>query len=672
MPIFSFQPLEGLLGSPGATAGQVLPPSQTGASMQMPAAHATPYSANKQSVPCFYFQKGLCLKGDRCPYMHGSEPIVNPPLQQAPKVAGSVTEPTLTLKKPTMVFEKCTSQQKIPQANIVKPLEAPPTANPAPNNGIPAKRTMPSVPLINELSRPKQNSAPVVSVNAANRPRAHQAPPLEEHLQNGREAGEFLGESSPGFDVLVDDEPEEAEYFHHEDEYGRAAGNGSRHINLMNEYDYDHPSEHESLAKFDREPYNGYRDYDQYGRPHDQFGWEQPRVSSERVIERQSVVERRRLREESPDQIDRSDLRHRLSKQRKVNGSRSTTSPDRRVEINRRDDRYGEERRYRGHPRRDQRLFPPETSISNRLQGRITLPGRSSPDKANDLHSDRDMDRVRNWGRSSPGRSLPYQGRHHDKIRRSQENFASEGRNFRGQSIKRDETDTVNFAGPKSLAELKGTKVSDSSEELSTKTSNAATFRSQVVVESKTMKMGKHNEEPENSLSFEGPKSLGEILKRKRGAVAGNGTSSSEGEDSSHKERSDSGDGSPTAATEIPTAQAFDSNKEARVTTDTVQATEENDNYDDGLATAEGDELVHDDPSAVEKGEALAMEAGMRIDTTEDHELDTYEQGEGEYDFDLTEGGEFKNEDDNADAEEEYMDDEDGDDFSSRIGAMLS
>lgn len=677
MPIFYFQPLEGLLGTPGASAGSLVA-SQTAASMQMPAAHPTTgYNANKQSVPCFYFQKGLCLKGDRCPFMHGSQPIVSPAPQQTSKVSASVNEPRPTFKKATGVLEKCSSQPKMPQINIMQSVEVSPIANHIikgeipPNNEIAAKKTMSPTPLFDELPRSKQSNVPLTGGNAASRPRGHQVQLLEEHLQNGREAGEFLRESSPGFDVLVDDEHENADYFHHEDVYGRATGNGGRHLNAMNEFDYDHASEHECLAKFDREPYNELHDNELYGRAHDQYGWEHHKAVSERILERPSMIERRRLREDSPDEIDRSDLRHRLLKQRKIYVSRSASSPNRLIEISRRDNRYGEEQRYRGHPQKDQRYLPPENSNSmgNRLLGRIMLSGRSSPDQVNDMRSDREMDRGRNWGRSSPSGPMSYhQGRHHDRIRRTHENFTPEVRTFKGQPIKRDEIDPVNFAGPKSLAELKGAKVSDSSEERSTKNNSAAASKNQPVGEPKTMKSGKVMGQPEASLSFEGPKPLSEILKRKREGASGNGTVYSDGEDSDRRGVHQMGSYG-TAATDTPTIPVLGSKNVAGFNADAVDTLEEHDNNDeDGLVRTE-----HDGPALAEKGDALEMDDGVMIDTMEDQELEAYDQRDRESDYETVEGGDFKTEDENQEPEEEYLeDDEDGDDFSRRIGAMFS
>ncbi|KAK1275882.1 hypothetical protein QJS04_geneDACA003838 [Acorus gramineus] len=82
------------------------------------------------------------------------------------------------------------------------------------------------------------------------------------------------------------------------------------------------------------------KDSDQYGRLNNQFSLVQHRPSSERILKRAPVPERRRFhREESQDRIDQSDLRHRLTKKMKFNGLRSTVSPDRRGEYYRGDDR---------------------------------------------------------------------------------------------------------------------------------------------------------------------------------------------------------------------------------------------------------------------------------------------------------------------------------------------
>ncbi|XP_077247028.1 zinc finger CCCH domain-containing protein 32-like [Tasmannia lanceolata] len=702
---FRHPPLDALLGTPRASAGSSLPPLQAPASMQMPvAAHAPPaYNSSKQATPCFYFQKGLCLKGDRCSFMHGSHPMSNP-VPQLPKVTSSVTEPPQTLKNPTFSLEKCTSQQKISQVNISKSIDMPPMtksatkAETAPSNGIAVmKNIRPTLLhnhhksmaanatgfsgnivsqshnsqalqfgerfqnfkevratlLDNDLLESMATNVPGISGNAIGRSRSSQAQQLDEPFQNGKEVDEFLGESSPGFDVLVDDKVEDSDYYLNDGEFGRtAAGHGERHLTSVDEFDYNH-SDRDSLPKFDREPYNDFRGYDQYGRVQDQSSWEHRRASSERILERSSITNRRGYaRDESPDKIERSDLRHRLSKQRRVNGSRSANSPGHRREHHRKDDWYVKEQRSGDFSRGESQHFPRDSSRSNRLHGRITLPRRSSPDNRNDFRSDGGTDRGRNWGRSSsPGRPISFHGTHHDSMKRTQEDLTAEVRNSRGSSVKRDEVDPLNFAGPKSLAELKVAKSSDSGEERWSRSSNATGLKSQL--EQKNLKVVKvvGHQESEGSLSFEGPKPLGMILKRKRGeGAAGDFTVSSNVYESNQMEGTDHKGGCGTTYME------------------TQAKSEKEEEEEEGQVSAADDELVHDGKYSAQVEDPLEMEDGMMIETMEDEEPETYEHREGEFD----DSGDFKTEDENADPDDEYLDDDDGDDFAKRIGVMFS
>ena len=111
-----------------------------------------------------------------------------------------------------------------------------------------------------ESTRPRVHDA------SRNRPRIRQSHPPEDRIQNGLESEDLLGGSSPGFDVLVDDGPdqlshrEDADYYSkHEMESGRDAING-RERNMHNKrelpyFDYDHPdsSMHDRTGYFDAE-----------------------------------------------------------------------------------------------------------------------------------------------------------------------------------------------------------------------------------------------------------------------------------------------------------------------------------------------------------------------------------------------------------------------------------
>ncbi|XP_068646923.1 zinc finger CCCH domain-containing protein 19 [Aristolochia californica] len=643
---FRHPPLDGFLGTSGG-------PTSTGSSgaaplvepsMQIPVVSqaAGSYGANKQNVPCFYFQKGHCLKGDRCSFLHGPLPFGNmAPLQsQLSNMANPVSEHPQSLIKTVGVAAMCTSEQKLPQVYVEKSVEVlPPTeAEIIPTSELLLKKNMPLASINEELSVSKQSSIPVTNENGG-RNSSHASQQLEERFQNGREGDDFLRESSPGFDVLVDNELEDSNYYHNEDELERNPGPGGRDFNKLG---YNLSSE----VKFDREPFNEFSDYDQYGRVHNQYGWEQNHLSSsERVLERPSMsaMERRGLlKSESPDKVDRSDLRYRLSKQRRINGSKLVSGTDLRGEFHQREEQFVEEQRYISHSRRDQRHVPHETSISSRLQGRLKIPEKPQGEDSTDVCSDREIERGRNRGRLSPGRPISsYQGRHyHGRLNRTQEDFSTERRINRGPSVRREEVDNFDFEGPKSLAELKGAKVSGKVDEPTTNISGY------------TMKVGKvlGQEEPEDSVSFEGPKPLSVILKRKRAASSENGADSASGEENNLRQKV-----YRPLQSKVETVNSITGGEEPQTTAN-----------EDGLVSAEGDEFVLEGQSLVQKEEEGEVDERNYENMEEDQEYEAYDQRDGECDdYETVEGGEYKPED-------EYYDDEDGDDFARKIGVMMS
>ncbi|TQD87581.1 hypothetical protein C1H46_026880 [Malus baccata] len=92
-----------------------------------------------------------------------------------------------------------------------------------------------------------------------------------------------------------------------------------------------------------------------------QYAWDQHRASSERQLVGPARLERRGYsKSESPENIDELDLRHRLSKHRRVNGLRSIVSHDYAV------DGHVEERNNR--PLRDSQQLPPHDYILHSIQ----------------------------------------------------------------------------------------------------------------------------------------------------------------------------------------------------------------------------------------------------------------------------------------------------------------
>lgn len=655
---FRHPPLDGLLGT--QTAVSTGPSSH---SATMLAAHA-PNNSGKQAVPCIFFQKGLCIKGDKCAFLHGPNTTVNKAPQ--PTATAPVSEPS-TLKKATSVFQKFAQEQKVPPANAPKAVLVRPEANKPTHKGETAfarnaagneRNAPPPSGTDDEFPRYKAtNVPPVINGNTLNRSnRLHQAHALDDQsFQHGKDADEFMRESSPGFDVLVDDELRDSDYYHDEDQYGRTRGHEGRDLNSVNEYDIGRSVDYSSLTEMGRETFRDPRGYDIGSYDHismqGQYAWEQRMAASDRVLVGGSSNQERRSysKSETHNQINESDLRYRLSKHRRANGLRSVVSPDYAP------DNQIEEQSHRSSTRRDSHhLASQESSLSGRLRGRIKLP-RRSPVSGSDLRSERDLDRGRNWGSVSPGRpQSSHQGRLRDRIKgRVEDGYNNGGRNFRGPRMMRREMmddGDGDFAGPKSLSELKGGKNAESKEQQSLR----------------KRKSLEDHQQPDSGLSFDGPMPLSEILKRKRGAGAA--TSVSTGISSANMEVNDQKEsqGSLVGSSNNTAAQSAVSivskevcnNKEAG----SVKETEVN------------NEVTHDKSTQLPNASELEAEDGMIAEEgIEDHDLEADDQRDGEYEYEQGDEGEYNYEEgENAEGEEEYLEDDDGDDFAKKIGVMFS
>ncbi|XP_010554360.1 PREDICTED: zinc finger CCCH domain-containing protein 17-like [Tarenaya hassleriana] len=472
---FRHPPLDGLLGNQGG--------APTGPS------HAqAPLSAGKQAVPCVFFQKGMCIKGDRCAFVHVPVPAANK-MQQQPVETAPATEPQSS-KKP---FQKVTEVKKFPSANLSKAVKAHVDKGATPkvtDAGLgDSRRVERYVPHhvgydYETVGQKKAVGVPLFTGGG------HSTPLLKTHgsddnisFQNGNDPNDVLRESSPGFDagedfdVLVDNELRDSEYYHGDDRYGRRAQDGR---NSVNEY---HP-DFNAVPDVDAEAYRG---FDRYNHTQDrQYAWDHHRASAERGDNLEGRVY---LTDEMPDHVPESDLRHRLSKHRRGNGPRSDVgcedAPD-----------YSE----RGFA--DSHNDPlQESFISSRLQGRIKLPGRVN---SGDAHFERGIRWGRNRSQLSPGR----QGRFQDRIRGSVEenhcNDEERGTPCPPWMRRREMEDERNsdFPAPKRLAELRSRKEESKAERSHRKRKSSEDHRRQ-----------------ESHDSFVAPLPLSEILKRKRAAV---------------------------------------------------------------------------------------------------------------------------------------------------------
>ncbi|CAN6481823.1 unnamed protein product [Victoria cruziana] len=666
---FRHPPLDGFRGvSTNASLGASQPPSQPAIPSQAAPHYASApyhpasYTSNKQKVPCYYFQKGLCLKGDKCPFMHGSQPAGDSTLAQTAKTS-PVSDPQ-SVKKAVNGTENPTSQQRNPPQ-----LFAPRAAEAAPitkadgkrgallsvGNILPKNRTPANVD--DKPIRSTQAAMMVPSGSASVKPRLRQSQSQDERFQNGKDVDECLGESSPGFDVLVDDDMEE-EYF--DTDMERAPGHGGRHLNSQREIDRM-GSGTDTLGEFDGE-HGELGLYDVYGRKQDQFGWEQNRAPTERVLERSSMTERRLLsRDESPVQREGQDLRHRLSKRRRGNESRAINSSSHHGDLYRKDDQVVEDRYHRHSRRENLQHSSTEGSLSKRLHGRIKFPERPSPELSSEPHSDAELEQRKMRGRSSPGRPGMYLGKNREKVRgRTNEDIATEGSSFRGQAARSEErkSESLDFAGPKSLAELKGAKNSETQEEQNAVASaNRQALKSQVVhgEGEKGMRLKKcSTQDSSASLSFEGPKPLSEILKRKRET----GHNSEPKKEENQMERTHCN--SDVTDLQAPVAKPAEPKKEATVgsSRSPISAGTDPDKLD---STDEVHPFTNDEsPTGADYN---AQEEDALMLDTEDQVVGNLERDRESEDAGIEE---------NPDAEDEYEDDEDGDDFARKLGVMFS
>ncbi|VVB03870.1 unnamed protein product [Arabis nemorensis] len=472
---FRHPPLEGLLGNQGGAtpAGSVQPPHA--------AAHP---GVAKQPVPCVFFQKGICVKGDMCSFMHTPNPAgfkKQHPLEAKPAAD------TQFSKKPV---ENYTGEKKLPDANLSKSVKAHVDVSVAPRVTSAGLRDTRVV----EGYVPKHvGYEPVVQKKVApsftDRELFLQKYGSDDNnsFHNGKDADDVLRESSPGFDVLVDNDARDSEYYHAEDQYGRRSQEGG---NSVNEYDPDFSA----IADGHGETFRDHR----FDQREERYPWGHRRVSSERGdrSERRVYAE-----DERSENILASDLRNRLGKQRKANGMRSVGShdyvaPDSSLERGYRDSR---------------RDTPRDSSISSsRLQGRIKLRERSNGDEA---HFDRRTERGRD-------RSDLSQGRLRDRIKgRIEENHSgNQERGLRAPWVRRREMENERksvISAPKSIAETKSRR-----EESKTEPS---------LGKRKSLEEDRHHHRRSGD-SFAAPLPLSEILKRKRAAASGGSSNNNKDE----------------------------------------------------------------------------------------------------------------------------------------------
>ncbi|XP_062184159.1 zinc finger CCCH domain-containing protein 32-like [Phragmites australis] len=621
---FRHPPIDGFFGAPTPGVPSV-------------SSHYGAYNSGKQMVPCYYFQKGSCLKGDRCHFYHGPQTAGNNPPEQVMKVSSfpleqpqaqkneESTEPNNSMQQSAPIIgdrSKMTADWSLVHAAkagvATVPSELASNAVKSRLNSEKVPNTTPAVKksfTISEEDHPVSypNQLPVGSDPIQDWNQDYQMPPADDLPQNSREADDFLGESSPGFDVLVDNDADSAAYLHDEEDFGRD-------MYPVEDYEYA-PADFDIHAHHEREQFNGMGEHNQIGQLYDGYERKRRRSSSERSMDRPFHSDRRFLhREIDHAEMDRSDLRHQL-RRRRINGSSTAISPERNGEQHWRDEHYRERAQDGHHMRRDHHQGPRGSTLSARLQSRIKLPGRSR-DRV-DTRFENEQDRRRLRDRFSPVRHVDFHGfrhreagQHHERSRWRLSELASSVRHADGNS--------VHFAAQKNLGEPR---------------------KANGIVES------------EASLDFEGPKPLSVILQRKIEATVGN-TSSSSYEKSAE------------AAVRQPRSlvEAGKKGCDNIISAEDYKSASGNEEH----KKDEEDQIaVEDQGQSSSHGDKFEMEDVTGVDALENQEADNYDQREGESDdYETIEGHDYKSEDENVYQDNEDFDDDD--DFARKVGVAFS
>ncbi|KAG6531676.1 zinc finger CCCH domain-containing protein 32-like [Zingiber officinale] len=641
---FRHPPLDSLYVSPRANSAPVQAPDRSAASTFTPAV-PTPRNGNKQSAPCYYFQWGQCLKGERCPFMHGPQASIDFVLQSAAMVSTLSAEPRQINEKNAQ--KKIITQQNVAELNLEKAKAR--AISPVGVSSVAAKivtqaeNATEQESFKNKIKLPQsfgdehppliQNGKPSNSEYFQSQRWGHQEQSTDEENEDGKDADELLQEHSPGFDVLVEDDIEEPDYYHGEDAFEIVAAHSGQNVEPEDEYEYHH-GDYEPVEKIIRDRHNGIGEYDGYKQSHGRYGVES---NSFRILDRPPSLERQVLdRETKSDAMEGSDLRFQLIKRRRFDALKSSSNRHGRGE------HYGREEQYaRRHHRlrtHDDENFP-KKSISSRLRGRITFPGGSSNDAASNLLLE---ERRRLRSRLSPINRMNSQLRHPERLRQQpSEEFIKDERIRRNKATSRDGTNSLDFSRPMSLAELKGTKANEKFHEIRTTDSNLTLNK----VNSGEAK-GTH--EPKNALSFEGPKPLSAILKRKRElANAESEVSIGQGE------HSQGGSDSPN---EID--PQLEATKEANYTINKSEAEE---------VIPEEDELAYHGQMEAEDGMILGSIEEEVLEKAEDEELENFNKQDDGFDYESEEYRAHENE--KAFSSDDDLDD---DDFATKVSAMMS
>ncbi|KAK9130743.1 hypothetical protein Sjap_011230 [Stephania japonica] len=450
---------------------------------------------NKTNIPCYYYFNGFCNRGESCFFLHGPDDAT---AARFAKTASTVTSDPPIEAKASMLDGNFPLQVKAPikplcEAVVVENIEVQPKVD--------VKKSA-SCELV------KQNSSVQVSMAELEEEHMKLERPIpeedavgggcllygeessdeqsdglvglegspEEHADRLAQPEEWL-ESSPGFDVLVDDGAEDVGYDENEHEYmivhEREAG--IRHHLLQ--YDYE---DYKDSMTYDPTDYSGARlSYEQEMELYGAVGNEHVPRYGERV----SSCAMERMRD--PMMFQRSPLR------KVKHGSRNGVDLREHLRKRRRTEGRRESEYYRRH----------ETRARRNVTGSMPN-GRLASEIGKNMISSQPNDetcskyrRQEGWLRHSRGRCVRPRMHEKDKRRQAGPKFMSSDNSRRLSSWEAAAPiDFTSFSGPKSLTEIKEGKRKVMG--------NEAGF-------------GTTRRNKTSSKDFEGPKALREILQDK-------------------------------------------------------------------------------------------------------------------------------------------------------------
>ncbi|GKV06402.1 hypothetical protein SLEP1_g18300 [Rubroshorea leprosula] len=385
---------------------------------------------NKTGTPCYFYYNGYCNKGDRCPFLHGPDgsSTVGKPLK--PEVLPSETKsstgndtlsaPTETSNKPSATAQKPTMETSV---KVKEDFQKSALRN------LPQKSISPQISESEFEEAARVKSAPMLQAEDVTQIRSniYTDQSSEDQMDDHVEPEERL-ESSPGFDVLVNNKTENLDY---EDE---------------SEYLLALDGEHrEHFLGYDQDVYDAYDHLD------NEHIFDNVRRPSDHLGERLDSVFSQKRRKLLPDEL-LSDVRSGVDLREHLRGRRGIDEHTSN-HLSRRHESSRLVGRIQGRPQRH------GVPISQRLHGRLASQVEIESLEDNGIFSN--GSEQHGWHRHVDSNG----SRQHYRERRVAKQQST---SFEVSRKRRSPEPSATFSGPKSLAQIKEEK--RRAEEYGTKT----------------------------------------------------------------------------------------------------------------------------------------------------------------------------------------------------------